>query len=184
MRERRTDQQGGSLESGRLAGSPRQGERPSKWRQGGLRAAGIAASRVAAPIVARGGGGVLGRIKAEWAAVVGAELAATTWPEALGRDGALKIRVVSSFALDLQHRAPLVIERINNFFGRSAITRLVLVQGSLPLPARPRRAPPAPLGADEAKALEARIAQIADPELRAALTGLGHLVLAGKRLDD
>jgi hypothetical protein len=84
----------------------------------------------------------------------------------------------------LQHRAPLVIERINNFFGRSAIARLVLVQGSPPLPARSRRAPPAPLGADEAKALEARLAQVADPELRAALAGLGHLVLAGKRPGD
>jgi hypothetical protein len=164
----------------RLAGPTRQGEGRSGVRQGGLRAAGIAASWVAAPIVARGGGGVLGRLKAEWAAVVGAELARATWPEALGRDGALKIRVVSSFALDLQHRAPLVIERINNFFGRSAIVRLVLVQGPLPLPARPRRAPPAPLGAEEAKALLARLAQIADPELRAALAGLGHLVLADK----
>ena len=178
----------------KLAGSARQGEGRPQWRQagprqagprqGGLRAAGIAAARVAAPIVARGGGGLLGRLKAEWAAVVGADLAATTWPEALGRDGALKIRVVSSFALDLQHRAPLVIERINNFFGRSAIARLVLVQGPLPLPARPRRSPAAPLGAEQAKALEARLAEVADPELRAALAGLGHLVLAGKRLDD
>ena len=150
-------------------------------RQSGLRAAGIAAARLAVPIVARHGGGVIGRLKAEWAAVVGAELAATTWPEALGRDGALKIRVVSSFALDLQHRAPLVIERINLFFGRPAVARLVLVQGPLPLATRTRRAPPAPLAAEDAKALDVRLAQVADPELRAALAGLGQLVLAGKR---
>jgi hypothetical protein len=149
-----------------------------------LRAAGIAGSRVAAPIVARHGGGVLGRLKAEWATVLGAELAATTWPEALGRDGALKIRVVSSFALDLQHRAPLVIERINLFFGRAAVARLVLVQGPLPLATRPRPTPPAPLAAKEAKALDARLAQVADPELRAALAGLGQLVLAGKGRGD
>jgi hypothetical protein len=183
MTAQRTDQPSGSLETVRLAGPSRQGEGRSGLRQGGLRAAGIAASRVAAPIVARGGG-VIGRLKAEWAAVVGAELAGATWPEALGRDGALKIRVVSSFALDLQHRAPLVIERINNFFGRSAIVRLVLVQGPLPLPARPRRAPAASLGAEEAKALETRLAEVADPELRAALAGLGHLVLAGKARGD
>jgi hypothetical protein len=179
---RRTDQQTASLAAATPKGEGRpswrqEGLREGRLRQGGLRAAGIAASRVAAPIVARGGG-VLGRLKAEWAPVVGAELAAVTWPEALGRDGALKIRVVSTVALDLQHRAPLVIERINNYFGRSAIARLVLVQGSPPLPARPRQAPPAPLGAEEAKALEARLAQVADPELRAALAGLGHLVLA------
>ena len=162
-------------------GGSRQGRsRPGESRQGGLRAAGIAASRVATPIVARHGGGVIGRLKAEWAAVVGTEFAAATWPEALGRDGALKIRVVSTFALDLQHRAPLVMERINLYFGRSAVTRLVLVQGTLPLAARPRPMPPLPLAAEAAKALDARLGEIADPELRAALAGLGQLVLAGK----
>ena len=109
----------------------------------GLRPVGVGCRRaIAAPIVARGGGGVLARLKAEWSAVAGAELAAQTWPEKLGRDGALKLRVAPGFALDLQHRAPLVIERINLFFGRAAVTRLVLVQGPLPLagsaPAGPR----------------------------------------------
>ena len=102
-------------------------------RRSGLRPAGEAASRDRGPIVARGGGGVLARLKAEWSAVAGAELAAQAWPEKLGRDGALKLRVAPGFALDLQHRAPLVIERINVFFGRAAVTRLVLVQGTLPL---------------------------------------------------
>ena len=149
-----------------------------------MRAAGIAAARLAGPIVARHGGGVIGRLKAEWAAVVGAALGATTWPAALGRDGALKLRVVSSVALDLQHRAPLVIERVNMYFGRSVVARLVLVQGPLPLATRPRPAPPAPLAAEEAKALDARLGHIADPELRAALAGLGSLVLAGKGRGD
>jgi hypothetical protein len=158
--------------------------RPEGLRQGGLRAAGIAAARLAGPIVARHGGGVIGRLKTKWAAVVGAELGPTTWPLALGRDGALKLRVASSVALDLQHRAPLVIERINLFFGRTLVARLVLVQGPLPLTTRPLPAPPVPLAAEEAKALDARLGQIADPELRAALAGLGNLVLAGKGRGD
>jgi len=149
-----------------------------------MRAAGIAGSLIAAPIVARRGGGMLGRLKAEWAAVVGAELAALTWPEALGRDGALKIRVVSSFALDLQHRAPLAIERINRFFGRCVVERLVLIQGRVPLAARPRPVPPAPFAAADATALDARLAEIADPELRAALAGLGQLVLRNRGSGD
>jgi hypothetical protein len=171
MRSGHTDDQ-----TGRLAGAAGESE-----RRPGLRAAGIAATRVAAPIVARRGGGVLGRLKADWAAVVGAELAAMTWPQALGRDGALKLRVASSVALDLQHRAPLVIERINRFFGREAVARLVLVQGPLPLPAPPLPARPAPLTPAEAKSLDSRLANIADPELRAALAGLGRLVLAAAR---
>lgn len=166
-------------ETARVPGAAAESE-----RRPGLRAAGIAASRIAAPIVARRGGGVLGRLKAEWAAVVGAELAALTWPEALGRDGALKLRVASSLALDLQHRAPLVIERINRFFGREAVARLVLVQGPLPLATPSPVAMPTPLTADEAQALDLRLAEIADPELRAALARLGRLVLAGARRGD
>src|SRR5207302_3444914 len=114
----------------RLAAASQQGE-----RRPGLRAAGLAASRVVAPVVAGRGGGILARLKAEWAAVVGSELAALTWPEAHSRDGALKLRVDSRFALDLQHRAPLVIDRITMFFGRASLTRLVFVQGGLPLAA-------------------------------------------------
>ncbi len=149
-----------------------------------MRAAGIAVARVAAPIVARRGGGVLGRLKAEWNAVVGAELAALTWPESLGRDGALKLRVASHLAVELQHRAPLVIERINLFFGRAVVARLVLVQGPLPLAAPPATAMPMLLSAEEATALDIRLSDIADPELRAALAGLGRLVLAGERRGD
>jgi hypothetical protein len=154
-------------------------------RRFGLRPIGDAASRIAAPIVARGGG-VLARLKAEWSVVAGSELAAQTWPEKLGRDGALKLRVASGFALDLQHRAPLVIDRINLFFGRAAVTRLVLVQGSLPLagsaPAGSgSHAPTAPSIGDDAGMLDSRLAGVDDPELRAALAGLGDLVARASR---
>jgi hypothetical protein len=175
-------------ETVRVSGAPAESERRPNLRpnlrQGGLRAIGVATSRLAGPIVARRGGGVLGRLKAEWTAVVGAELAAASWPEALGRDGALKLHVASGIALDLQHRAPLVIERINLFFGRAVVARLVLVQGPLPLAAPPSTAMPAPLAAEEAKALDSRLGDIADPELRAALAQLGRLVLAGAQDGD
>jgi hypothetical protein len=163
----------------RLQGKARESE-----RQPGLRAVGGAASRLAAPIVARRGGGVLGRLKAEWAAVVGAELAAVSWPESLSRDGALKLRVASSAALELQHRAPLAIERINLFFGHAAVARLVLVQGPLPLPTPSPTPPSVPLTGVEAAALDARLADIADPELRAALAALGRLVLRGSKVGE
>jgi hypothetical protein len=146
-----------------------------------MRAVGVAASRLAAPIVAKRGGGVLARLKVGWTEIVGAELAAVTWPEALGRDAALKLRVASGVALELQHRAPLVIERINLFFGRGVVARLTLVQAPLPLPVRPRPAAPPPLAQEEAAALDARLGEIDDPELRAALAALGRLVLADER---
>src|SRR5439155_19766717 len=106
-------------------------------RRQGFRAVGVAVSKLAAPIVTKRGGGVLVRLKAEWAAIVGAEWAAVTWPRALGRDGVLKLNVASLAALELQHRTPLLIERINLFFGRSVVSRLALVQGALPLDSPP-----------------------------------------------
>jgi hypothetical protein len=167
MARGRTDNQAGSL-----PGAAPQGE-----RRPGLRAIGATASRIAAPIVRRQGGGVLARLKAEWSAIVGAELAAVTWPDRLGRDGVLKLRVVPGLALELQHRAPMVIERINLYFGRDAVVRLVLVQAPLPLAAASPKPPPAELAAGEAQALDKRLADVADPELREALAGLGRLVL-------
>jgi len=138
-------------------------------RHRGFRAVGVAVSKLAAPIVARRGGGVLVRLKSEWAAIVGADWAAVAWPSALGRDGVLRVRAASTAALELQHRAPLLIERINCFFGRSVVTRLALVQG--PILAR---------AAGEVTVLDERLSGIADPQLRAALDRLGRAVI-GRR---
>jgi len=146
-----------------------------------MRAAGVAAARIAGPIVARGSGGMLSRLKAEWSAAAGADFAAASWPEALGRDGALKLRVEPSQALELQHRAPLLIERINGFFGRGVVARLVLVQARRAGASRPAAVPSEPLGAADAKALDTRLGDIADPELQTALRGLGRLVLSKDR---
>jgi hypothetical protein len=153
-------------------------------RRPGLRAVGLAASRLAAPIVARRGGGILARLKAEWPAIVGAELAAATWPDRLSRDGVLRLRVAGTLAPELQHRAPLLIDRINLYFGRAAISRLVLVQAPLPLPSAPARTALPPLPASEAQSLDRQLDSIADPKLRAALARLGRLVAANARRDD
>jgi hypothetical protein len=155
---------------------------PERERRPGLRAIGVAATRLAGPIVARHGGGALVRVKAEWRSIIGAEIAAVTWPEALGPGGVLKLRVVPAAALELQHRAPLVIDRINGYFGRPAVTRLILVQRNLPLaPPEPRRI--GPLSTDGEAAIEQKIAGIADPELRTALSALGRAVLSAQATD-
>jgi hypothetical protein len=159
-----------------LAGPPAGGE-----RRHGFRAVGVAVSKLAQPIVSKRGGGLLVRLKADWPAIVGSEWAVVTWPAALGRDGALKLRTAPAAALELQHRAPLLIERVNLFFGRPAVTRLILVQGPLPYPASPTAPPSHPLAADEAEALDRCLTDIADPELRAALARLGRSVIGARR---
>ena len=80
-----------------------------------------------------------------------------------GRGGTLHVRVGSgALALELQHLEPVVIERINTYFGYRAVERLKLVHGPLPAPRgraprrRRRRRP-----RDEARA-EALVAGIED----------------------
>ncbi|HTT79285.1 MAG TPA: DciA family protein [Stellaceae bacterium] len=152
---------------------------PERERRPGLRAVGGTAARVAGPIVARSGGGLLGRLKADWDAIAGEATAAETWPEALSRAGVLRLRVASpGAALDLQHRTPLLIERIDLFFGRRVVERIALVQGPLPLGAATSPVPRKDsLSAAAAAALDARLADIADPALREALGRLGRLVI-------
>lgn len=121
----------------------------------------------------------------QWPAIVGAELAAQCRPRQLrfpkpgeAVEGRLTLRVAPGWALEVQHLEPLMLERINGFFGYRAVNRLVLQQG--PLPAlrggremsnkRPETAPPRPL----AENLAAKLSTVADPELRAALEGLGR----------
>ena len=120
---------------------------------------------------------MLQRLKAEWLAIAGPELAVIAWPEALGRDGTLKLRVSPSAALELQHRAPLLLERVNLYLGRNSVARLVLRQGTLPVATSTRLNPPRELSRHEQQNLEARLGEIADPGLREALHGLGRLLL-------
>jgi hypothetical protein len=162
----------------KVAGPAAEREHPKReyW---GFRAVGVAVSKLTVPIVARRGGGTLVRLKAEWAAIVGPDWAEVSWPATLGRDGVLKLRAAPGAALELQHRAPLIIERINLFFGRSVVTRLALVQGLLPLASGSSRPVIRPLSRGEAEALDQRLSTIADPDLRAALAQLGRAVSGG-----
>jgi hypothetical protein len=151
----------------------------SEPRSGGFRAVGVAVAKLAAPIVKKRGGH-LARLKAAWSAISGADWAEAAWPAGLSRDGALKLHVMPGAALELQHRAPLLIERINVFLGTAVVTRLVLVQALPPRASMSAILPPRPLTADEASRLEGMLRDIADPELRAALAGLGRAVLGSR----
>lgn len=128
-------------------------------------------------------GFVEGQLVAQWAEIVGADLARHMLPEKLSfpsgqrRDGTLRLRVASGFALEAQHREPQILERLNAFFGYRALARLTLIQGPLPadraaVPTRQRN-----LAAAEQAALEQRVAGVADSELRRALTRLGEAVI-------
>ena len=155
-------------------------------RRGGLRAIGAEIPRVAGTALGKRGFGEA-QLVTQWEAVIGAEFAMKLSPERIvfsrgeRRNGTLRLRTSSAFAVEAQHLEPVLIERINAFFGYGAIARLVFVQGP-PLDAPP----PAPvlrkLSAEETHAIEVRVAGVADPELRAALQRLGTAVAGSRRV--
>jgi hypothetical protein len=162
-------------------------KRPNDTRRGGMRALAAEVPRIAAPALGKRGFAEAHLI-AEWASIVGAELADKISPDRLSfargerREGTLRLRVAPGLGPEVQHRTPQILERINGFFGYRAIARLMLVQGP---PARPARAlppRPRPLAPAEREALDRRLAAIAEPQLRDALRRLGTAVLgAAKR---
>lgn len=127
-----------------------------------------------------------GELVRRWPEIAGAEIAALAEPAKLqwprgerGRDGAtepatLVLRVEGPAAIEIQHLAPIILERVNRFFGWRAVARLALRQAPLPhrrsRPARPR------VDAERARELAAALTTVEDEGLRAALGRLGAAV--------
>jgi hypothetical protein len=118
----------------------------------------------------------------QWPAIVGDELAAHSCPEKLSfppgsaGEGTLHVRAAGGFGVELQHLAPLVLERVNTYFGYRAVARIAITQGPLPERAAPRQRPGRTLEPAEEKAVEAAVSSTADPALKSALRGLGRAV--------
>lgn len=130
-------------------------------------------------------------ILAVWPGIVGSRLADACqpvkleWPRRARRDaegrpepGTLVVRVEGAFALELQHLAPVVIERVNAHYGWACIGKIVLRQDRLRRPLRRRPAPPL----DPARRGEVALAvsRIEHDPLRDALDRLGIAVVAGR----
>lgn len=157
-------------------------------RENGFRAVGGLAQRLASGL-AKGRGASIARLRAEWSAIVGPDLARITRPEALtasrgtrsskGGGKLLRLRVPGAAALEVQHMAGQVVERVNAYFGHKMIDDIRLVQGAISAPAAaaPRPAPDARRVAE----MTERTASVKDPELRAALARLGARIGMGRR---
>jgi hypothetical protein len=116
-----------------------------------------------------------------WAEIAGADIAAHSeplkiqWPRPVEgqpqEPATLVLRVDGPMALEIQHASDAILQRVNRFFGWSAVGRLALRQA--PLSRRERSATSrAPDPASVAKVAET-LASVEDEELRAALARLG-----------
>lgn len=158
-------------------------------RAGGAKPVGAYVARTLDP-VARARGFATTALLAEWPAIVGTELADFTVPDRVvwprrqdgetgnhpqrwrGEGATLMLRVDGPRAIEVQHRAAQILERVNLYFGYRAITEMRIFQAPVAKSA-PAPAPPPP----ETFALPPT-AGIDDEGLRKALSRLGSATRA------
>ena len=139
---------------------------------------------IVAPTLAARGLGQMSLV-ADWSDIVGADVARYAqpaqiqWPPRGARQdptsvapATLVLRVDPAFALEAQHAAAVIVQRVNAHLGWRCVGRVAFRQGPLAPTRQKRRAPPAPSQAAQERAA-ALSAPIADDELRIALAQLG-----------
>ncbi|MGF1561520.1 MAG: DUF721 domain-containing protein [Geminicoccaceae bacterium] len=141
-------------------------------------------SRLVAPSARKQGFGEA-RLLADWRSIVGEALASRCMPVRLSTQrGArtLHVQVEPGFALEVQHDAPRIMQRINGHFGCRMVSRLQLLQAPMPTAAGggSTAAPAVPLSPADERGIAAEVAAIEDEGLRAALNRLGR-ALYGRR---
>lgn len=125
-------------------------------------------------------------ILSKWATIVGPTLARASSPERLAysrnknRDATLKVRVTPGFAPEFQQFEPLIIERINSFFGYRAVARLQLIQAPVKIVEERTKQPLPPPTKEQQHWIDKTVDQIEDPELKQNLIELGA-AMAGRK---
>lgn len=120
-------------------------------------------------------------IVSRWGEIVGERYAKASCPESIrfptGKKagGVLTLLVDGAHAPLIQHLTPMIVDKVNRFFGYTAINRIVFRQGKPPQPApRPDRPQLRPVP----KELGEGLREIADPELRHCLESLAAQIAA------
>ena len=151
-------------------------------RRGHVRACGDLVGDIAGTSFKRFGF-VQGAVVSRWPEIVGERYAKVSTPESIrfptGKKsgGTLTLTVEGAHAPLMQHLGPMIIERVNRFFGYEAISKLAFRQGRV-MNAEPT--PQRPVAAAVPKELGEGLREIADPELRACLESIASK-LAGSR---
>ncbi len=122
-------------------------------------------------------GFVQSSIVSRWREIVGERYADVSIPESIRfpqgkrQDGVLNLLVQGAHAPMMSHVTGVIIERVNRFFGYSAVARVAIRQGAIAK--RPATARPAELVALPVE-LGQSLKTIADPELKAVLESLAR----------
>jgi hypothetical protein len=122
-------------------------------------------------------GFVQSSVVSRWPEIVGERYAPVSAPESIRfphgkrEKGVLSLVVVPAHAPMMQHVAPVIVERVNRFFGYQAIERVTIRQGEVARvrEQRPKRADvPVPVELGES------LRTVGDPELKTVLEALAQ----------
>ena len=131
-----------------------------------------------------------GDLVAQWAAIVGDDIAARCSPERMvwpkGRDKAqrqtegatLTVRTDHGAGLALSYETSSIIDRINGFFGYFAVAKIKIVQGTRANRGKPAVREVADPTPEVIESVQQKTGSIEDTDLKAALTRLGGAALA------
>lgn len=171
---------GGYGGTGHGRGGHGQGAGPARHAADGL----DRALRIVLDPAARRRGFAAASLLSDWRLIVGAALASRCQPVMLeARGGILHLYAGGAAALEIQHAAPQLVERVNTYLGWRAVRRLRLVQSPLPpKPRPPEDLPLRPLAPDELASVDRNVVAVEDPDLKAALLSLGQILLATRRV--
>jgi hypothetical protein len=99
------------------------------------------------------------------------------WPRREDSDsvGILQIRVEGAYALEIQHLQPVIIERVNRYFGWRCVGRLAIRQGPV-VSQRKRPAPRKEPTPEEISKARATIGKFEDDALANSVARLGALI--------
>lgn len=119
-----------------------------------------------------------------WHEVVGAELARYSMPLTLkfprGKrvGGTLHIRVDGPIATELQHLEPILVEKINTFYGYGAVQKVAISQGPINRPAAAAQHKELRVDPEAAMEVHGLVEGTRDDALKKALEDLGRSVYA------
>lgn len=124
-------------------------------------------------------GFIQARILLEWDYIVTPQFSQfciplkVTFPLKQRHNGRLLVKATSSMAAEIIYLEPLILSRINQYFGYQAISKVSLIQGPVAKTPLPQKLPKKPLPEAIQKSLEDHTQLIEDERLRTALLSLG-----------
>lgn len=124
-------------------------------------------------------GFVQARILLEWEYIVTPQFAQfctplkVTFPLKQRNNGRLLLRATSSMATEISYLEPLILSRINQYFGYQAISKISLLQGPVAKKALSQKPPNKHLPEAIQTTLKNHVQPIEDDRLRTALLSLG-----------